>query len=42
MEGVTSVEADASTKQVKVVFSQPATIEQLKTLLKEINYPVAE
>ena len=41
VEGVSSVEADADSKQVTIVFSQPATEEHLKSLLQEINYPVA-
>lgn len=42
LKGVLSVEADASTKLVKVSYSQPATPELIKALLKEINYPVVD
>lgn len=42
MKGVSEVQADAATKQVKVNFDQPASVEQIKALLKEINYPVVE
>lgn len=41
VKGVKAVDANAATRQVKVVFEQPATSEQLVALLKEINYPVA-
>jgi len=39
IEGVTSVEADAATKQVVVQFADPATEEKLLETLAEINYP---
>lgn len=42
LKGVQAVEADATTKQVKVIYAQPATLEKIKTLLKEINYPAVE
>lgn len=42
LKGVSDVEADAGTKQVKVNFTQPATVEQIKALLKEINYPAVD
>jgi copper chaperone len=42
LEGVSRVEASESEKQVLVEFSQPATAEKIKALLREINYPVAE
>ena len=37
--GVRSVEADAQTKQVTILFDPPATEEAIKKLLAEINYP---
>lgn len=40
LSGVQSVEADVATKRVSVVFDVPATAEQIKGLLSEINYPV--
>jgi copper chaperone CopZ len=40
VEGVQSVEADAATKKVTVAFEDPATQEQMESLLAEINYPV--
>ena len=41
LEGVSSVEADAETKNTSVTFESPATEEQIVALLKEINYPPA-
>lgn len=38
--GVKSVEADASTKKVVINFEEPATTEELETVLADINYPV--
>jgi copper chaperone len=40
-EGVKSVEADLSTKSATIIFEPPATEDGIKTLLAEINYPVA-
>lgn len=39
--GVKSVKADEATKKVEIVFDVPATEEKIKSLLAEINYPVA-
>jgi copper chaperone len=41
LEGVKEVRASAETKNVVVVFDAPATEEQIKALMAEINYPVA-
>ena len=41
VKGVQSVKADLPTKQVEIVFEAPANEEKIKTLLAEINYPVA-
>jgi copper ion binding protein len=41
MEGVKNVSADAEQKKVTVEYTDPATPEKIKTLLAEINYPVA-
>ncbi len=41
LQGVESVKADLPTKQVEIAFDAPATEEQIKSLLAEINYPVA-
>ncbi|MBN1937733.1 MAG: heavy-metal-associated domain-containing protein [Anaerolineae bacterium] len=41
LAGVQSVEADPQTKQATITFEAPATEEQIKALLVEINYPPA-
>jgi copper chaperone len=42
LEGVQTVDADPVSKTATVVFDAPASEEQLKALLKEINYPAVE
>jgi len=39
MAGVTRVKADQGSKQVTVVWEEPATWEKIQSLLQEINYP---
>ena len=39
--GVKSVEADPVTKKATITFEEPATEEKIKSVLAEINYPVA-
>jgi copper chaperone len=41
LAGVQSVKADEKTKAVEIVFGDPATEDKIKSLLAEINYPVA-
>lgn len=41
LAGVKSVEASQDTKMVKIEFEAPATEEQIKALMTEINYPPA-
>jgi copper chaperone len=41
LPGVASVEADATTRVTTISFEPPATEDQIKALLAEINYPVA-
>ena len=41
LQGVSSVKADADTKKVEISFDSPASEDQIKSLLAEINYPVA-
>jgi copper chaperone len=41
LDGVKSVEGSPETKKITVEFDSPATEESIKSLLKEINYPVA-
>ena len=38
IEGVSQVDGDPATKQVKVTFESPATEEKILSVLKEINY----
>ncbi len=42
LEGVTKVDADVQTRLVTVSFDDPATEQQIKDTLAEINYPVVE
>lgn len=42
LEGVVAVQADVSTKKVKVDFQPPADEQKIEALLSEINYPVAK
>jgi copper chaperone CopZ len=39
LEGVSEVQADVESKQVKVTFEAPATEAELKQTLSDINYP---
>lgn len=41
VEGVQAVKADQDSRAVEITFDNPATEENIKTLLAEINYPVA-
>ena len=41
LSGVKSVKADIESKQVVVEWEQPASWEQIESLLVEINYPPA-
>jgi copper ion binding protein len=41
MVGVKNVTADAEQKKVTVEYTDPATPEKIKSLLAEINYPIA-
>ena len=39
LEGVVDVSGDAETKNIEVAFEAPATLEKIKAVLGEINYP---
>ena len=41
LEGVKSVKAELDSKNVTIAFDAPASEEKIKTLLTEIEYPVA-
>jgi copper chaperone len=40
LAGVSSVKASEESKTVEIAFDAPATEDQIKALLTEINYPV--
>jgi copper ion binding protein len=42
IEGVSKVDGDPNSKQITVAFDAPATLEKIKSTLKEINYPASE
>ena len=39
MAGVSKVEGDPQKKEITVEWNQPATLEKIKSTLREINYP---
>ena len=41
LAGVKSVKADQNSKVVEITFDAPASEDSIKSLLAEINYPVA-
>jgi copper ion binding protein len=41
LEGVFRVKGDAAKKEVTVEWDSPATLEEIKSTLKEVNYPVS-
>ncbi|MBN2386683.1 MAG: cation transporter [Anaerolineales bacterium] len=41
LDGIRDVRANADTRTVVIAFEAPASEEKIKTLLAEINYPVA-
>jgi len=42
MKGIVEVEGDPNTKEITVQWDLPATLEKIKSTLKEINYPAAD
>ena len=42
IEGVSQVEGDPDSKKITVEYDAPATLEKIKSSLKEINYPPAD
>jgi copper chaperone len=42
IQGIKEVEGDATTKKIAVQWNLPATLEKIKSTLKEINYPAAD
>jgi copper chaperone len=41
VKGVSRVEGDPQGRKITVEWDAPATLEKIKTVLKEINYPAA-
>ena len=42
IKGVEEVNGDAKTKKITMQWDSPATMEKIKSTLKEINYPAAD
>ena len=42
LEGVAEVTGDPDSKEITVTWDAPATLDQIKATLQEINYPAAE
>ncbi len=42
IDGVSTVEGNPEKKEITVQWDTPATIEKIKSTLKEINYPTTE
>jgi copper chaperone CopZ len=42
IKGIEEVEGDPNTKEITVQWDSPATMEKIKSTLKEINYPAAD
>ena len=42
IDGVSRVEGDPAAKEITVEWDAPATLAEIKTALKEINYPAVE
>jgi len=41
VQGVATVDGDPKTKEISVTWDAPATLDKIKTTLKEINFPAA-
>ena len=42
IEGVSRVKGDPEKKEITVEWEAPATLERIRSVLKEINYPAAD
>jgi copper chaperone len=42
IKGIEEVKGDAKTKEITVQWDLPATLDKIKSSLKEINYPAAD
>ncbi|MBN2032809.1 MAG: heavy-metal-associated domain-containing protein [Deltaproteobacteria bacterium] len=41
LKGILAVEGDPGKKEITVTWDEPASLDQIKAALKEINYPAA-
>jgi copper chaperone len=41
LKGISAVEGDPVKKEITVAWNEPASLDQIKSTLKEINYPAA-
>jgi copper chaperone len=41
LKGISQVEGDPAKKEITVTWDAPASLDQIKSTLKEINYPAA-
>jgi copper chaperone len=41
LKGISKVEGDPAKKEITVTWDAPASMDQIKSTLKEINYPAA-
>ena len=42
MEGISRVEGDSGSREITVDWGSPASLDQIKSKLEEINYPSSE
>jgi copper chaperone len=42
LKGIAGVEGDPGKKEITVTWDAPASLDQIKSTLKEFNYPAAE
>jgi len=42
IDGVSKVEGDPGKKEITIEWDSPATLDKIKSTLKEINFPAAE
>jgi len=42
IQGIIEVEGNATTKNITVQWDSPVTVEKIKAILKDINYPAAD
>lgn len=42
LEGISEVDGSPEKKEITVAWDTPATLDKIKSMLKEINYPAAD